>query len=55
LSANFAAGAAVSAAYAVELHAREHRYAEAAICYPRLEQEVQRLIAALRDLQEQQR
>jgi HPt (histidine-containing phosphotransfer) domain-containing protein len=49
LSANFAAGAAVEAGYAVELLAREHRLQSAALCFPRLEAELQRLEAALRE------
>ncbi|MGD9724482.1 MAG: Hpt domain-containing protein [Pirellulales bacterium] len=53
LSANFAAAAAVEAAYAVELLAREHRLEGAARCFPRLEAEVQRLETALREFRRQ--
>jgi HPt (histidine-containing phosphotransfer) domain-containing protein len=49
LSANFAAASAVSASYAVELHAREQKLEMAAQCLPRLESEVHRLEAALAD------
>lgn len=53
LSANFAAAAAVTAAYAVELHARDHRLDSAAICFPQLEAEVHRLEVALRNFRQQ--
>jgi HPt (histidine-containing phosphotransfer) domain-containing protein len=49
LSANFAAPAAVEASYAVELLAREHRLQSVAVCFGRLETELHRLEAALRD------
>jgi HPt (histidine-containing phosphotransfer) domain-containing protein len=49
MSANFAAAAAVAAAYAVELHAREHRLENAAACFPQLQSQVQQLEAALRE------
>jgi HPt (histidine-containing phosphotransfer) domain-containing protein len=49
MSANFAAASAVAAAYAVELHAREHRLENAAACFPQLQRQVQHLDAALRE------
>src|SRR5690349_3269625 len=49
MSANFAAAGAVAAAYAVELHAREHRLENAAACFPQLQSQVQQLDAALRE------
>ncbi len=49
LSANFAAPAATTAAYTVELLAREHRLDSAATCFPQLEAEVHRLEMALRN------
>jgi HPt (histidine-containing phosphotransfer) domain-containing protein len=48
LSANFAAATTVSAAYAVEFHAREGDLQNAARCLPRLEELVHSLLAALR-------
>ncbi|MEX2113416.1 MAG: Hpt domain-containing protein [Pirellulales bacterium] len=53
LSANFAAAAVVAAGYAVELLARERRLDGAAVCFPRLETELHRLEAALRDFRGQ--
>jgi HPt (histidine-containing phosphotransfer) domain-containing protein len=49
LSANFTAPTAVEASYAVEILARERRLQSAALCFPRLEAELHRLEAALRD------
>jgi two-component system, sensor histidine kinase and response regulator len=53
LSANFAAAAAVTASYTVELHAREHRLQSAAQCFPLLEAEMLRLETALRAFRQQ--
>jgi HPt (histidine-containing phosphotransfer) domain-containing protein len=55
LSANFAAAPTVAAAYAVELHAREHDLKSAAICFQELETQLHRLDAALRELRDQGR
>lgn len=52
MSANFNAAAAVEASYAVELLARERRLDKAAVCFPRLEDELHRLEAALRNFQQ---
>jgi len=52
MSANFAAAGAVAAAYAVELHAREGRMANAAGCFPQLQSQVQQLDAALREFRD---
>jgi HPt (histidine-containing phosphotransfer) domain-containing protein len=55
LSANFAAGPTVAAAYAVELHAREHALADAAHCFPRLVSQLHRLEDGLRAFRQQRR
>ena len=49
MSANFAAAAAVAAAYAVELHAREGRVENATACFPQLQGRIRELDGALRE------
>lgn len=49
MSANFAAAAAVAAAYAVELHAREGRVENATACFPQLQSRIRELDGALRE------
>ncbi len=55
LSANFAAAAAVAAAYAVELRAGGQQRDRAAQGFPQMEAEVHRLEDALREFREQRR
>jgi HPt (histidine-containing phosphotransfer) domain-containing protein len=55
LSSNFTATSTVAAAYAVELHARERRLDQAAVCIPQLEIELARLEAALRAFRDEHR
>jgi HPt (histidine-containing phosphotransfer) domain-containing protein len=55
LSANFAAGPTVAAAYAVEFHAREHNMPSAGVCFRELESQFHLLDAALREWRSQGR